>query len=59
MVILNEIRYLRIRKVSIHINFYHNWFINEYVRKNFLKFPFRQTERGKDAKAQRRKDGKT
>ena len=37
-VILIEIKYLRIHNISVHINFYHNRFINESVRKNFLKF---------------------
>ena len=41
-VILIKIKYLRIHNVSIHINFYQNRFINEYVKKNFLKFPERQ-----------------
>ena len=41
-VILLEIKYLRILNVSIHINFYQNRFINECIRKNFLKFPERQ-----------------
>ena len=41
-------KYLRIYNISIHINFYQNRFINESVRKNFLKFSERQTERRKD-----------
>ena len=41
------------------INFYQNRFINEYVRKNFLKFSERQTERRKDVKTEIRKDVKT
>ena len=36
-VILIKIKYLRIYNISIHINFYQNRFINESVRKNFLK----------------------
>ena len=41
-------KYLRIHNVSIHIiSFYQNGFINECVRKTFLKFPQRQTERRK------------
>ena len=36
-VILIEVKYLRIHIISIHINFHQNWFINECVRKNFLK----------------------
>ena len=47
-VILNKMKYLCIHDVSVHINFYQNRFINECVRKNFLKFPLRQTERCKD-----------
>ena len=38
-VILNQ---MRIHNVSIYINFYQNRFIDECVRKNFLKFPERQ-----------------
>jgi hypothetical protein len=49
-VILIEIKYLRIYNISIHINFYQNRFINESVRKNFLKFSERETERRKDGK---------
>ena len=41
-VILNKLKYLRIHNVSIHINFYHNRFMNECIRKNFLEFPERQ-----------------
>ena len=41
---------MRIHNISIHINFYQNRFINECVRKNFLKFSWRQTERRKDVK---------
>ena len=37
-VILYQINYFRIPNVSIHINFYQNRFINECVKKNFLKF---------------------
>ena len=37
-----RIKYLRINKISIHINFYQNRFLNECVRKNFLKLPERQ-----------------
>ena len=33
------IKYLRIHNIGIHINFYQHRFINESVRKNFLKFP--------------------
>ena len=47
-VILIEIKYLRIHNISVHINFYQNRFIIESVRKNFLKFPERVTERRKD-----------
>ena len=39
---LKKIKYLRIHKVTIHINFYQNRLINECVRKNFLKFSERQ-----------------
>ena len=46
-------KYLRIYNISIHINFYQNQFINECVRKNFLKF----SEGRKDVKTERRKDG--
>ena len=35
-------KYLRIHNVSTHINFYQNRFINECVRKTFLKFPERK-----------------
>ena len=38
-VILLLMKYLRINNIGIHINFYQNRFINESVRKNFLKFP--------------------
>ena len=37
-VILNNIKYLRIHNVSIHLNFYQNIFI-KCVKNNFLKFP--------------------
>ena len=37
-----ENKYLSIHNISIHINFYHNRFINEIIRKNFLKFPERR-----------------
>ena len=54
-------KYLRIYNISIHINFHQNRFINESVRKNFLKFAERRkdvkTERRKDVKTERRKDG--
>ena len=53
--ILIKMKYLRIYNIIIHINFYQNRFINESVRKNFLKF----TERRKDIKTERHKDGKT
>ena len=43
-VILNKTKYFRVHNVSIHINFYQNRFINECVRKNFLKFLERQDE---------------
>ena len=36
--ILNKIKYFRNHNIMIHINFYQNLFINECVRKNFLKF---------------------
>ena len=36
-VILLKMKYLRIHNIGIHINFYQNRFINESVRKNFLK----------------------
>ena len=52
-VILIEIKYLRIHNIGIHINFYQNRFINESVRKIFLKFSKRQTERRKDGKTER------
>ena len=52
-------KYFRIYNISIHMNFYQNRFINECVKKNFLKFSERQTERRKDGKTERRKDGKT
>ena len=58
-VILIKIKYLRIYNISIYINFYQNQFINESVRKNFLKFSERLTERRKDGKTERRKDVKT
>ena len=38
-VILIKMKYLRIHNISIPIIFYQNRFINECVRKNFLKFP--------------------
>ena len=41
-------KYLRIHNIGIHINFYQNRFINESVRKNFLKFSESQMERRKD-----------
>ena len=44
-VILIQIKYLRIYNISIHINFYQNRFINESVRKNFLKFSERRVRR--------------
>ena len=37
-----DLQYWRIHNVSICINFHQNQFINECVRKNFLKFPERQ-----------------
>ena len=37
-VILIEMKYLRIHNISVHINVYQNLFINESVRRNFLKF---------------------
>ena len=43
ILILNKIKYLRIHNISIHINFYQNLFINQCVRKNFLKFSEGQT----------------
>ena len=42
-VILIKMKYLSIYNISIHLNFYQNRFINESVRKNFLKFLERQT----------------
>ena len=42
-VILIKMKYLRIHKISIHIIVYQNRFINECVRKNFLKFLEGQT----------------
>ena len=42
-VILIKIKYLRIHNICIYIIFYQNRFINECVRKNFLKFSERQT----------------
>ena len=56
-VILLKINYLRIHNIGIHINFYQNRFINECVRKNFLKISERQSERRKDGKTEGRKDG--
>ena len=53
-VILIKRKYLRIHNISIHIIFYQNQFINECVRKNFLKFSEGQTERRKDGKTERR-----
>ena len=45
-VILIKVKYLRIHNISIHIFFfYQNRFINECVRKNFLKYSEGQTER--------------
>ena len=52
-VIVIKMKYLRIHNISIHIIFYQNRFINECVRKNFLKF----SEGRKDVKTERRKDG--
>ena len=56
-------KYLRIHNIDIHKIFYQNRFINESVRKNFLKFSYRRkdekTERRKDVRTERRKDGKT
>ena len=52
-VVLILMKYLRIYNISIHTNFYQNRFINESVRKNFLKF----SKRRKDVKTERRKDG--
>ena len=46
-VILIKMKYLRIHKI-----FYQNRFINECVRKNFLKFSEGQTERRKDGKTE-------
>ena len=42
-VILIKMKYLRIHNISIHIIFYQNRFIDECVRKNFLKFSEGQT----------------
>ena len=42
-VLLIKMKYLRIHNISIHIIFYQNRFINECVRKNFLKFSEGQT----------------
>ena len=53
-VILIEIKYLLIHNISVHINFYQNRFINESVRKNFLKISEGKTERRKDVKTERR-----
>ena len=50
-VTLNKMKYLRIHNVSIHIKFYLNRFINECVRKNFLKLALRQTKRRKDLRS--------
>ena len=47
-VILNQMKYLCIHNVSIHINFYQKRFINECVGKTFLKFPYRRKNRRKD-----------
>ena len=47
-------KYLRIYNTGIHIKFYQNRFLNERVRKNFLNFPERVTERRKDVKTERR-----
>ena len=41
-------KYLHIHNIGIFINFYQNRFINESVRKNFLKFSESQMERRKD-----------
>jgi hypothetical protein len=38
-VIIIKMKYLLIHNISIHIIFYKNRFINECVRKKFLKFP--------------------
>ena len=54
-VILPQMKYLCIHNIGIHINFYQNRFINESVRKNFLKFSYRR----KDVRTERRKDVKT
>ena len=43
-------KYLRIHNIGIHTNFYQNRFINESVRKNFLKFSYRRI----DGKTERR-----
>ena len=53
-VILFKMKYLRIHNNSIHIIFYENRFVNECVRKNFLKFLEGKTERRKDVKTERR-----
>ena len=46
-------KYLRNHNnISIHIIFYQNQFINECVRKKFLKFSERQLERHKDGKTE-------
>ena len=37
-VILNVMKYLSVDNVSIHTDFYQNWFINEGAKKIFLKF---------------------
>ena len=43
-VILIKMKYLLIHNISVHIiSFYQNRFINECVRKNFLKFSEGQT----------------
>ena len=38
------LKYLRIHNIGVHINFYQNRFINESVRKNFLKFLYRRKD---------------
>ena len=35
---------MSIHNIGIHINFYQNQFINENVRKNFLKFSYRRKD---------------
>ena len=36
-VILYKMKNLHLQNVSIHIDFYHNRFLNENARKNFVK----------------------